>query len=148
LAKIICSLFLVFAVQAQPVDRTAIDSAARKFLPDVVWQPKSVEVADFTCDGRADYAIRGLDPKDIVIAVFIKGLASAPEVIRDRARSREFAKIRIESLDYDPKEILGDDLQGFRRSKTCKGLNLYDDMVDSLHLFWNRATKRFDGWSL
>ena len=101
-----------------------------------------------TCEGQPDYAIRGLDPKDIVIAVFINGIASTPEVIRDQERSRDFARIRAESLDYDPKSFLGEDLPGFQRSKTCKGLNLYDEMVDSLHLYWNRKTKQFEGWSL
>lgn len=148
MAKLICGVLLILAAQSQLVGVAAIEAGAKQYLPDVTWQPKSVVTADFTCQGRAQHAILGLDPKDIVIAVFINGLGSAPEVIRDRARSREFAKIRVESLDYDPKPILGDDLPGFQRSKTCKGLNLYDDMVDSLHLYWNRLTKRFDGWSL
>ena len=148
LLAFIGAVLMIGGLQAQSSDRTAVASAAKKFLPGVTWQAQSVIAADFTCDGRVDQAILGLDPKDIVIAIFIQGLGTAPEVSRSGERRRELVKIRVESLDYDPKEVVEDDLPGFRRSKSCKGINLYDDLVDSLHLYWNHTAKRFDGWSL
>ena len=56
--------------------------------------------------------------------------------------------LTTEGLDFDPKEDLGYILPGFQRSKTCKGLDLSDDQIDSRHIYWNRELHRFDSWSL
>jgi len=48
----------------------------------------------------------------------------------------------LESLDSAPDGDTGP-LPGFRRSRTCKGLNLTDDMIDSVHIYWNHDAKRF-----
>jgi hypothetical protein len=57
------------------------------------------------------------------------------------------AEIKAENLDYDPQEDPGYVLPGFRRSKTCKGLNLADMKIDSAHIYWNHEVRQFDNWS-
>jgi hypothetical protein len=124
-----------------------IAAAASKFAPDVTWRPTSVLTADFSCRGRKEQAILGVTSKEIVIAVFLDGTSRKPEVLRYSAAARDArqAKLTLESLDYDRDEDTGP-LPGFRRSRTCKGLNLSDGLVDSAHIYWNHDARRFDDW--
>ena len=60
------------------------------------------------------------------------------------------AVLALEELDFDVKQFekeLGFLPPGMRRSKTCMGLNLSDGKVDSAHIYWNHAAKRFGDWS-
>lgn len=137
----------VMAVFLWTVQIPSITEAASKFVPGVTWRPKSVLTADFSCEGRKQHAILGITAKEIVIAVFLNGPREPPEVLRYRAgvRDASAARLTIESLDYDPKDEVGD-LPGFRRSRTCKGLNLSDQRIDSAHIYWNHNAKRFSDW--
>lgn len=58
------------------------------------------------------------------------------------------ATLEIEDMDYDLIEMFGENPEGFRESKTCKGLRLSDDECDSMHMFWNHKTKHIDWWRL
>ena len=124
-----------------------VDQAAAKFVPGVTWRPKSVLTTDFSCRGRKEQAILGVSNKEIVIAVFLNGLTEPPEVLRYSAAERDAkaAHLTLESLDFDPKDEIGD-LPGFRKSRTCQGLNLSDDRIDSAHIYWNHDAKRFNDW--
>ena len=124
-----------------------VSQASSKFVPGVTWRPNSVLTADFTCRGRKEQAILGITAQEIVIAVFLDGLTEAPEILRYSADVRDArdARLSLESLDYDPKDDVGD-LPGFRRSRTCQGLNLSDDKIDSSHIYWNHDAKRFNDW--
>lgn len=124
-----------------------VSQAASKFVPGVTWRPKSVLTADFSCRGRKEQAILGVNAKEIVIAVFLNGLAEPPEVLRYSAEMRDAKQVQLtlESLDYDSEEAIGE-LPGFRRSRTCQGLNLSDGKIDSAHIYWNHDAKRFDDW--
>ncbi len=92
----------------------------------------------------------GVSESEIVIAVFLNGLDTRPEVLRysGKARNPKTAELKIEDLDYDPKEVIGSDLDGFRRSKACKGLNFSDGEKDSAHIYWNHKSHRFEDWTL
>jgi hypothetical protein len=140
-------LILAFAV-LHAASQSAAATAAAKFFPAITWRPTSVITADFTCRGRKEEAILGATTSEIVVAVFVNGITQAPEVLRYSARARNprTAKLTIESLDFDPRKEEGYDLPGFRRSRTCKGLNLADGEVDSAHIYWNHDAKRFDDW--
>jgi len=37
-------------------------------------------------------------------------------------------------------------LPGFKRSRTCMGLVLDDNRIDSVHIYWNRTEARFQTW--
>jgi hypothetical protein len=138
--------FLLFSQAAINQDR--LIKAAAKYIPGVSWRAASAIQADFTCDGRAQTALLGISPSEIVVAVFIKGARVRPEVLRYSAKVRNpiSATLITEDLNYDPKEDLGYVLPGFRRSKTCKGLNLSDGESDSAHIYWNRESRQFDDW--
>ena len=125
----------------------SVSQAASKFVPGVTWRPNSILTADFSCRGRQEQAILGVTAREIVIAVFLNGPAEAPEVLRYSADVRDArdAKLTLESLDYEPKDDIGD-LPGFRRSRTCQGLNVTDDKIDSAHIYWNHEAKRFSDW--
>lgn len=126
---------------------SAVAAAAKRFLPDVRWRAASALHADFTCRGRQQSAILGVSDTDIVIAVFLKGLATRPEVLRySFARDTSTLQLTAEDLNWDPKAELGYALPGFQRSKTCQGLNLADGEVDAAHIYWNHDGHRFDDW--
>ena len=128
--------------------QTTVAAAATKFVPNVKWQPKTVVIADFTCRGKKEQAILGSNSTDIVVAVFVKGTSQRPEILQYSAKVRNAAsaELTIEDQDYNPRDEIGVDLPGFRRSKTCKGLNLTDGRSDSAHIYWNHEAQRFDDW--
>ena len=148
--SLIAVLGLVIAPGLFAQDPASVAKAATKRLPGVAWQRRSIVSGDFTCRGRKEQAILGVDASEILIAVFVNGLDSWPEVLRYSAKARnpKTAELTIEDLDYDPKEMIGSDLYGFRRSKSCKGLNLSDGDTDSAHIYWNYKTLRFEDWTL
>jgi hypothetical protein len=131
-------------------DRAAIEKAAAGYVPGVAWLTRSVVTGDFTCRRRGEQAILGTNESEIVIAVFVNGIKARPEVLRysAKARNAKTAELTIEDLDYDPKQDLGYELPGFRRSKSCKGLNLGDGLTDSAHIYWNHVSHRFEVWTL
>jgi len=127
----------------------ALIRAATRYFPGVNWRPGSVVLADFTCVGHKQQAILGINSTEIVIAIFINGPGSQPKVLRYSAKSRNpaHATLTAEGLDYDPTEDPGYELPGFRRSKSCKGLNLSDGETDSAHIYWNYASRQFNDWA-
>jgi hypothetical protein len=143
------NVLLVLLSQMAGGREPSIRDAARKFVPGVTWQTRSVVTGDFSCRGLKEHAILGVSPTEIVIAAFLDGTNHPPEVLlySTKAWSPSTAKMRIESLDYDPMEELGYDLEGFQRSKICKGLNLRDLKTDSSHIYWNHESHGFDEWS-
>jgi hypothetical protein len=131
-------------------DPASIEKAATKYVARVSWRRESIVSGNFTCQGRKEQAILGVTESEIVIAVFVKGLDKRPEVLRysGKARNPKTAELKIEDLDYDPKEMIGSDLEGFQRSKSCKGLNLWDGRGDSAHIYWDHKSHRFEDWTL
>jgi hypothetical protein len=147
---IVISLSLLFSQVAAAVDRaSSLEAAAAKYVSGVSWRSTSVVFGDFSCRGRVERAILGTDRTDIVVAVFLNGTKGRPEVLRYSAKIRNpaSAELTTEDLDYEPKNDPGYDLPGFRRSKTCKGLNLSDGMIDSAHIYWDHKSQRFGDWT-
>jgi len=96
-------------------------------------------------------AILGTSQSEIVIAVFLNGTTSRPEVLRYSAKVRDpaSAELKIEDAYSHLKEIadeLGAVPPGMQPSETCKGLNLSDGRIDSAHIYWNHDARRFDDW--
>jgi len=131
-------------------DRALLEKAATKYVTAVTWRRDSALAGNFTCAGRTEQAILGVSKTEIVIAVFAHGLGMRPEVLRYSTESRNPTTVKLgsESLDYDPKQEIGYSPDGFRRSRTCKGLNLSDGETDSAHIYWNEKLHRFDDWTL
>lgn len=121
-------------------------------VPGVQWDA-SVLTLDCDCDGRGDHAYLGRF-KGHVIVGFASANGSTVDFLEfsvdagvQKAICREPAKLEVESLDYDPTKAVGK-LDGFVRSKTCKGLRLSGGECDAIHIFWNRKTKSLDWWRL
>jgi hypothetical protein len=128
-------------------ERIALVGAANKYVPGVTWHSESVISGDFTCRGGKEQAILGITAQEIVVVVFINGLQNKPEILRDKVHTPADAELTIEDLDYDPRDQVGVDLEGFLRSKECKGLNIADNHAGSFHVYWNHKDSRFDWWS-
>jgi hypothetical protein len=140
---------LIRLCQAAAADTTAIVEYAGKFVPGFTWQRRSVLIGNFDCSGRRQQAILGTNKTTIAILIFLDGTKSKPEILRysGKARNPTSAILTRESLDFDPKLETGSDLPGFRRSKTCTGLNLSDGGTDSAHIYWNIKLHEFSDWS-
>jgi hypothetical protein len=78
--QIIVGLQVLLFSQAGAGQETVTRAAAR-YVPGVSWRAKSVVTADFTCRGRMQTAILGVSPSEIVVAVFLNGTNSRPEVL-------------------------------------------------------------------
>ena len=106
----------------------------------VRWDGKSDLRADFDGDGRPDQAFLGRKAGRVYVGV-VRAAAQQPEVLdfavdagAQKAICAEPAKLVVESLDYDPTDAVGP-IEGFRRSRTAKGLRLSGGDCDSIHLF-------------
>jgi hypothetical protein len=120
----------------------------------VVWEPQSVLVGDVDCDGVPDSVFVGRSPSRVAVGV-IRANSLVPDilsfgvhggVVQDEVGSSN-AQLTFESLDYDPREEVGE-IDGFQRSRVCKGLDLGDGESDSMHLFWNRKSHQLEWWRL
>ena len=145
------NLLLILLLQITPTQKLQVITAANKLMPGITWKEDSVVIGDFTCRGRTERAIVGLGHSEAafpyaILAVFLDGLDKQPELIRDSVHIAANVKLTTESLDYDPQQETGVPIEGFQRSKTCKGLNLADDNTDSLHIYWNHSFRSFDLW--
>lgn len=133
-------------------DEAFATAAAKRADDTVLWQPKSVISGNFTCRGRKEFAILGTSSKEIVIAVFARGVAKPIDLMRFSgiARSPDSAILSIEPLDFTIDEFereVGTVPDGLVPSKTCVGLNMTDQMIDSAHIYWHRKNGRFESWS-
>jgi hypothetical protein len=131
---------------ANAEQRIAVVGAANKYVPGVTWHSESVIRGDFTCRGLKEPAILGITAQEVIVVVFVNGLQNKPETLREKVHTPADAELTIENLDYDPKEQAGMELEGFVRSRECKGLNIADNHADSIHVYWNHKDSRFDWW--
>ena len=150
MAALIFMIGLAAAAQAQD---TAAFKTLAAFEPGVQWEAASELTADIDCDGRSDQALLGRGEGRVYVGVIVSS-RTRPEILGFGVGSgfhdaicAEPAILRVESLDYDPKKA-GGRVDGFRRSKRCKGLRLSGGQCDSIHFFWNHRTKELDWWRL
>jgi hypothetical protein len=125
-------------------------SAAR---PDIRWDAKSGLIADFDCDGSPDAAFLGRTEGKAFVGL-VRAASAQPEILEfgvggpaQSALCDGPGKLALESLDYDPAEEVGK-IDGFVRSRRCKGLVLSGGGCDAIHLFWNHKTNRLEWWRL
>jgi hypothetical protein len=132
------------------MDAGKIAMAAKSLAPNVLWQEKSVLKGDLTCQARQDFAILGTQGSLVKVAVFAQGATARPMILDiDSDLLATQTTMSIESQDFETGTGQPGDvgpLPGFKRSKTCKGLKLDDDRIDSVHIYWNRIEGRFQTW--
>ncbi len=146
------------AIGAEKLSETKLVELVQKKYPGVKWDTKSMKKADFNCDGKGDFALLGKEGSKVAVAVVLGPLTDNSKILITRLlvgkNSQDSlcsprAKLSIEDQDYDPAENFdGVPLPGFRRSKTCKGINVSDGESDSFHFFWNHDLKSLQWWRL
>lgn len=140
----------VFLMACTGDSRTAVQRLAVADTT-VTWDASSRLVGDVDCDGVADSAFIGRTTSAVHVGLIL-GKVASPEILTfaigsgiQKAVCSHTAALVFESLDYDPKDAVGE-IDGFRRSAVCKGLNLGDGDCDSIHLFWNASSRHLDWW--
>ena len=130
----------------EPTSLQRLSTAA----PAVKWDVESLH-ADFDCYGRLDVVQLGHRTDEVIV-----GIVSAPgreaQVLTfavsagpQQAICAEPAHLAWESLADGPPEDIGP-IPGYPTSNSCKGLELSGGECDSVHVFWNSNTRRFDSW--
>ena len=147
------AVLLLCVVQVRAGSDDFVFSAATSADRTVTWQRKSILAGDFTCHGKREFAVLGTKAKEIVVAVIRPPSRKPIDVLRYSgvARSPESAILTIEPLDFNLEELeqhVGYVPDGLEPSKTCQGLNMTDQMIDSAHIYWHRKKRRFESWSL
>lgn len=138
------------AQRPKPASKASALQALAAARPDVQWSADKVVTADLDCDGRPDYAALGRSEQKVFVGVV--GSQAKPEVLQfaidpgeQAAICAEPATLRLESLEFDPREEVGN-RAGFRRFRECKGLQLSGGECDAVHIFWSHDDRRFT-WS-
>jgi hypothetical protein len=143
-------LFLTVVSPAIAMDATEFTKAIRSSHPSIRWKERLVLNADLTCRARQDLAILGVQGRNLHVAILPSGPKKQPIVLPiESGLLASQTTMSVESQDFEmgtgePGDI--GPLPGFRRSKTCKGLKLDDDRIDSVHIYWNRIEGRFQIW--
>lgn len=119
-----------------------------------VWSPDSTVIGDIDCDGLADTAILGRARDEVRVGIVfgsgkapsITALSVAPAV--QTAVPSVNVRLAREGLDYDPSSIEEGpgELEGFQRSTSCIGINLWDGDTDSFHMYWNHVRSELHWW--
>jgi hypothetical protein len=141
------------AAEAQP--RQLNQQEALRLLsasrPYINWDLKSALKADIDCDRFPDEIFLGRAAGKIFVGV-VRAAIQEPEILEfgvgsaaQDAICQEPAKLKIESLDYDPAGEFGP-VDGFRRSRRCKGIMLSGGECDPIHLYWNYNVKHMGWW--
>lgn len=119
-----------------------------KAAPDVRWDGASLVTGDVACDGRADQAYVGHANGKIYVGLYraqtgnVQILEFHVDGGHQDAICREPGRLAVEALDYE----MDSDVEGYEKSKVCKGLILSDDRCDALHFFWNHTTGLLNWW--
>jgi hypothetical protein len=144
-------LFCIPLLASAQVPETV--AAATKFAPAVKWKPDSMILGDFSCRRRVERVILGTNKSEIVVAIFLGPLTAPPNFLRYSSSVRDpaTAELKTEDLDFEPKRFeseVGYIPDGLRPSRICKGLNLSDGKIDSVHIYWNHNANEFSDWVL
>ena len=124
----------------------------------IKWDTTSIVTADINFDKKQDYAILGYKDKLLCLMVIFGDLTIKSKFqtsflgigessFQDHICG-ETAKLTLESLDTEPSQEIGYIPEGFKCSKTSKGLNISDDDCDSFHYYWNHKIDALSYWRL
>lgn len=146
------------AVSASAPQASSVATTRQAVAPvaaEVSGAQPAVVKADVDCDGVEDTAQMAYVENRVRVTVTLAATNTAQslEFGRGNSMAQESlcgteARLEIEDMDYDLIEAFGENPEGFRQSKTCKGLSLMDGECDSMHIFWNHDTKHIDWWRL
>lgn len=122
---------------------------------NIKWDESSTVKADINCDGVLDTAKLGYIENRIRLSVTLGTSGSTQSIEFGLGESGNQdslcgtdAILTVTDMDYNLVEPFGENPEGFRQSKTCKGLNVRAGDCDSMHIFWNHKTKHINWWRL
>lgn len=125
--------------------------------PGIEWQRSGFLEGDVNCDGTMDAVAHGSTSKEVAVAVVLGPFSSQSRVSMmkfpieggsQEALCGEEAELALESLDYDPLELLGERLEGFGPSSECVGVVLSSGECDAHHLYWNSKLAALSWWRM
>ena len=152
---LMASTFSAMAETSSIPDNTS--KILKKHNPKVKWE-SIIGQDDVNCDGKKDYIVVGKVNNRLHVAVVLGPLSDKSKVssiniglgserYQDSLGEKD-PSIRIVSLDYDPKEVTGFPAEGFKRSKTCKGIEIGGEETDEFNVYWNHKKNILDWWRL
>jgi hypothetical protein len=154
MAMLVALAIPAFADQNIPEN---ISKVLKKHNPKVKWE-RMLGQADINCDGKQDYIAIGKAKNRLYVAVAIGPLSDKSKVSSiniglgnegyQDSLGETNPSVRIVSLDYDPKETTGLTVEGFKRSKTCKGVEIGGEETDEFNVYWNHKKDSLDWWRL
>jgi hypothetical protein len=118
--------------------------------PGVSWVADSAIIADIDCDHAADTVVVGRKRGEVHVGFALAANPVPQILIFDVGRGAKNAvcgvraALSLESLDWDPAERGLDQLAGFRRSPTCKGVGLGDGDCRTSHMFWSYSSRHVE----
>ncbi len=114
--------------------------------------------ADINCDSKNDYAMIGIEGEKLELTLILGEIEKIPRTVTmefglgnsmsQSAMCGDNPKLKLESQAHDLIDVLAANPDGYKKSDVCKGLNIYDGMCDSFHLFWNHKTNTLNWWRL
>ncbi|HUA09027.1 MAG TPA: hypothetical protein VMA98_07100 [Candidatus Acidoferrales bacterium] len=112
-------------------------------------------IVDLDADHRPDTVVLTQEPAQITVTVTYGNPRWTPErfiFTVDPAREDGVCalpvSLRRETLGYDLTQAVGHKVDGFVRSSHLYGFSVIDNRCDSLHFFFNHATKKMEWWRL
>lgn len=156
------ALFVVFILAIDSIafaetNNSQIMKLVKHHKPKVTWE-KIVGHGDINCDGIDDYVVKGKADKRVYIDVVLGPVKNTSTVTGldfgigcEKYQDSLFEKnptVQIVPLDYDPEEELGGALEGFQRSKKCKGIEVGGEESDPMNIYWNHKTNSIGWWRL
>jgi hypothetical protein len=118
--------------------------------PDARWDAESLR-ADFDCDGQVDVAQLGHRAGEVIVGI-VPATGREPQLLtfavgarQHQAICAEPARLALESLADGLQDDVGP-IPGYPKSTSCKGLELSGGECDSVHVFWNTSSHRFEWW--
>lgn len=125
------------------------------FAEEIKWDESSTIEADINCDGTPDIAKLGYFDNHVRLSVtpspngpsqFIDFGLGMPGY-QDALCGKD-PVLSAEAIEHDLTEEIGENPQGYKPSKTCKGLNISAGECDSMHIYWNHETNHINWWRL
>ena len=117
-------------------------------------QPRVLK-ADVDCDGAEDTARMEYVEDRVRVTVTLAATKESQSLefgLGDSMAQESLcgteATLDVAGMDYDLTEVFGENPEGFRQSKSCKGLRLMGGECDSMHIFWNHDAQHIDWWRL
>ncbi len=126
-------------------------------IPSVAIAQNTEVEGDFDCDGKADTAIIQIINKKVILSVQLGnekpanilkfGLDNPSSQVSLCGTTAHLSTNAPSDNEYF-EAALGETPEGYNTSSQCLDLNISGGECDSMHIFWNHNTNKFNWWRL